>query len=192
MDFPEQGYRHCFTDFTNRGWLCLGCKLYSCVLSQKFKDVLFVGSVLSVISQKITAVFFFFPGCNMVRGLWTSFGKSFIIINLPTPKEMIIYYKASFSKDWTQSAYLLSVASNLCVIHFSLTSALPRLIHLQCNSLSVFLLIWKNVHCYSTPRNKVTIGIRLLFSLDHTVMLYASLFVKTSLLKTALLHCFLS
>lgn len=65
----------------------------------------------------------------MVRGLWTSFGKSFIIINLPTPKKMIIYYKASFSKDWTQSVYLLSVASNLCVIHFSLTSSLPRLIY---------------------------------------------------------------
>ena len=79
----------------------------------------------------------------MVRGLWTSFGKSFIIINLPTPKGMIIYYKASFSKDWTQSAYLLSVASNLCVIHFSLTSALPRLIYPQFNSLSVFYLFEK-------------------------------------------------
>ena len=76
----------------------------------------------------------------MVRGLWTSFGKSFIVINLPTLKKMIIYYKASFSKDWTRSAYLLSVASNLCVIHFSLTSALPRLIYPQCNSLSVFYL----------------------------------------------------
>ena len=88
-----------------------------------------MGSVLSTsFPKKITAVFLF-PGCNMVRGLWTSFGKSFIIINLPTPKKMIIYYKASFSKDWTQSVYLLSVASNLCVIHFSLTSSLPRLIY---------------------------------------------------------------
>ena len=56
----------------------------------------------------------------MVRGLWTSFGKSFIIINLPTPKKMIIYFKESFSKDWTQSAYLLSVAFIFRVIHFSL------------------------------------------------------------------------
>ena len=85
-----------------------------------------------VISQKITAVFF--SGCNMVRGLWTSFGKSFIIINLPTPKKMIIYFKESFSKDLTQSAYLLSVASYLCVIQFSLTSALHRLIYPQFNS----------------------------------------------------------
>ena len=52
---------------------------------------------------------------------------------------MIIYCKASLSKDWTRSTYLLSVASNLCVIHFSLTSALPRLIYPQFN-LSVFYL----------------------------------------------------
>lgn len=107
-------------------------KILGCVVS----GICFV----YLISQKVTAVFFFFPGRNMVRGLWTSFGKSFIIINLPTPKKMIIYYKASFSKFWTQSAYLLSVASNLCVIHFSLTSALPRLIYPQFNSLSVFYL----------------------------------------------------
>ena len=120
MDFREKGYWHCFTDFTNMGWLCLGRKLYSCVLSQKFKDCVVSGiCFVYAISQKITAVFFFFPGCNMVRGLWTSFGKSFIIINLPTPKKMIIYFKESFSKDWTQSTYLLSIASSLCVIHFN-------------------------------------------------------------------------
>lgn len=59
MDFPEQGYRHCFTDFTNSGWLCLGRKLYSCVLSPKFKDVLFVGSVLSMSFPKKYLLFFF-------------------------------------------------------------------------------------------------------------------------------------
>ena len=140
--------------------------------------MLLVGSVLSTSFPKKV---FFFPGCNMVRGLWTSFGKSFIIINLPTPKKMSIYYKASFSKDWTQSAYLLSVASNLCFtflwpVHCSALYTFNLILYL-------FFTYLKNVRCYSTPRNKVTSRIRLLFSLDHSVTLYTSLLVKTRLLK---------
>ena len=119
----------------------------------------------------------------MVRGLWTSFGKSFIIINLPTPKKMIIYFKASFSKDWTQSTYLLSVASNLCVIHFSLPVHCHAFYTLN---LILYLLFTYLKECplflYTKQQSHLS-GIRLLFSLDHTVTLYASLLVKTSLLK---------
>ena len=120
MDFREKGYWHCFTDFTNMGWLCLGRKLYSCVLSQKFKDCVVSGiCFVYAISQKITAVFFSFQVVTWSEACGPALVRVLIFINLPTPKKMIIYFKESFSKDWTQSTYLLSIASSLCVIHFN-------------------------------------------------------------------------
>ena len=192
MDFPEQGYRHCFTDFTYRGWLCLGCKLYSCVLSLKFKAVLLVGSVLSSPFPKKELLFFSFQvvtwseacGPALVRVLYYKFS--------PPQKRRSFTIKQTSVKIW-HNRHISLPLHLICLlftflwpVHYPALYTLNLILNLFFAYLKECpLLLYMYTKQQSNKRNQTTL---FTWSYSNTLRFFVS---ENQPFKTALLHCFL-